>query len=206
MMKTIESKLISRVHGLGRGVVITPNDFLDLSSHETVRKILSRLTARGKIRRLLRGVYEYPAESKLLKAPAPPDTDAIARAIARARGWTIIPTGETALNRLGLSTQVPAQWRYFTDGPNKKYTWQGRTLVFTHRANKEVSGLSPKTALVVQALKALGKARAEDIEILAFRSKLSDRERARALREARPVTAWVYDIIKKIAAPKRPHA
>jgi len=71
---------------MGRGSVITPKDFLDLASHETVRQILSRLAKEGKIRRLLRGVYEYPAFSKMLNAPANPDPDAIAQAIARAHG------------------------------------------------------------------------------------------------------------------------
>ena len=81
----------------------------------------------------------------------------IARAVARSHGWTIVPTGEAALNRLGLSTQVPARWQYLSDGPTKTYSWSGGTIVFKHRTNKETTKLSSKTAMVVQALKALGK-------------------------------------------------
>ena len=106
-------KILARIYGSGRGAVFTPKDFLDLAGPETVRQALGRLTRGGKIRRLLRGVYDYPAFSKMLQALASPDPHAIGRAIARTHGWTILPAGETALNLLGLSTQVPARWEYF---------------------------------------------------------------------------------------------
>ena len=185
---------------MGKGNVFTPKDFLDLGSHETIRQILSRLAKEGKVRRLLRGVYEYPEFSPALNASADPDPDAIARAIARAHGWTIVPTGETALNRLGLSTQVPAQWQYFSDGPTKIYDWVGGTLALRHRTNAETSTLSPTTALLVQALKALGEANIDDDALSKLRMKLDARDRARAAREARYTTSWVYEIIKRLAA------
>ena len=192
---------------MGRGSVVTPKDFLDLASHETVRQILSRLAKEGKIRRLLRGVYEYPTFSTMLNAPANPNPDAIAQAIARARGWTIVPAGETALNILGLSTQVAAQWQYFSDGPSKKYTWEGGVFILKHRTNKETTKLSPKTALVFQALKTLGEANVDDAVLATLRAKFSSSERARAFREARYATSWVYEIIKRLAEEeKAPHA
>jgi hypothetical protein len=157
--------------------------------------------------RLLRGVYEYPAFSKMLNAPANPDPDAIAQAIARAHGWTIIPSGETALNILGLSTQVTAQWQYFSDGPSKNFIWQGGTLVLKHRTNKETTKLSPKTALVVQALKTLGEDHVNESVLATLREKLDPPELSRAVREARYVTSWIYEIIKRLAAEdKSPHA
>lgn len=149
-------KILARIYGGGRDAVFTPKDFLDLAGPETVRQALGRLARSGKIRRLLRGVYDYPSFSKLLQAPASPDPHAIGRAIAHAHGWTILPAGETALNLLGLSTQVPARWEYFSDGPSKRYTWAGGTLVFKHRANRETTILSSRTGLLVQALLDLG--------------------------------------------------
>jgi hypothetical protein len=199
MEQNITNKILSRIYGIGRGKVFTPKDFLDLGSHETVRQALSRLAKEGKIRRLLRGIYEYPAFSRLLNAPANPDPDAIAQAIARAHGWTLIPSGETALNILGLSTQVTAQWQYFSDGPSKKFNWQDGTLILKHRTNKETSKLSPKTALVVQALKTLGEDNADKPALALLREKLDSIERNRAVREARYVTSWIYEIIKKLA-------
>ena len=206
MEQRIVDKTVARIYGMGRGKAFSPKDFLDLASHETVRKILSRLAKEGKIRRLLRGVYDYPAFSRMLNTPESPDPDAMAHAIARAHGWTIVPAGETALNILGLSTQVPAQWQYFSDGPTKKYPWEGGTLVMKHRTNKETTKLSPKTALVVQALKTLGEAYVDDAVLATLRAKLDARDRVRAIREARYATSWVYEIIKRLAKDKTPHA
>lgn len=199
MENNLSGKILARIYGKGRGYVFTPKDFLDLANHATVRQSLARFVEAGTIRRLLRGVYDYPAFSDFLKAPARPDPDAIARTIARAHGWTLLPAGETALNLLGLSTQVPAQWHYFSDGPSKRYEWSGGTIIFTRRANREIAGLSPKTVLVVQALKSLGKDRV-DIEVMErLRRKLDRKERSRAVEEARYVTAWVYEVIKRLA-------
>ncbi len=207
MSQDPSTQILARIYGNGRGNALTPKDFLDLASHETARKALSRLADEGTIRRLMRGVYDYPAFSALLNAPASPDPDAIAAAIARAHGWTILPSGETALNLLGLSTQVPAQWQYFSDGPSKTYEWAGGTLAFKHRANKETTVLSSKTALLVQALKTLGEKRVDDSVVETLRTKFDEKERARAAREARYATSWVYEIIKRLATEKgRRHA
>lgn len=221
-------QILDRVYGYGRGHVFTPKDFLDISEYENAQKTLARLALRGTIRRLMRGVYEYPAYSKLLGGPASPDPDAIARAIARAHGWTIMPAGDTAMNLLGLSTQVPAKWEYFSDGPRKSYDWttpatgdatdsktgkvagkgknkagsvagSGGTIVFTPRANKEITKLTPKTALVVQALKALGEKNVTPSTISQLRQRLSAAERKKAVHQARYVTSWVYEIIKQLA-------
>lgn len=191
--------IVTRIYGNGRGNVFTPKDFLDLSGRKTVNSALERLAKQGTIRRLMRGVYEYPAYSKLLNAPASPDPDAIARAIARAHGWTILPSGNTALNLLGLSTQVPAKWEYFSDGPTKTYTWSGGKLAFKRRANKETTSLSPKTALVVQALKTLGADNIDRSTLATLRKRLDEKDRKRAVKEARYATSWIYEIIKRLA-------
>ncbi len=200
MPKSIPEKILARISSGGRCAVFTPKDFLDLASHETVRQALARMVMAGTLRRLMRGVYDCPAFSTLLNAPASPDPNAIAQAIAREHGWTIMPAGAAALNLLGLSTQVPAQWQYHSDGPSRIYAWGGGTLQFKHRANKETSVLSPRTALLVQGLKALGQA-ATDVAVLAkLRAEFAAGELKRAARESRYVTAWVYEVIKKLAA------
>ncbi len=196
------NKVIARIYGLGRGKAFTSKHFHDLASPDTVRQILQRLTTEGTIRRVARGVYEYPDRSAFLKVPPAPDPDGIARAVARSHGWTIFPTGEVALNRLGLSTQVPARWQYLSDGPTKTLAWSGGTIVFKHRANKETTKLSPKTAMVVQALKSLGREHIDDAVIAALQRALTSPEIARASREARSATAWVYEVIKRLAVSK----
>lgn len=199
-METTENKILARIRGTGRGNAFTSKDFLDLANYEAAKKGLLRLANAGTLRRPLRGVYEYPAYSSVRRGPASTDPNAVARAIARAHGWTLIPTGETALNLLGLSTQVPAQWQYFSDGPTKRYSWEGGSIHLMHRTPKDMADLSPKTALIVQALKALGKERTDTAALDQLRSRLSPAERARALREARYATIWIYEAIKDLAS------
>jgi len=199
-------QISSRIYGNGRGHVFTSKDFSDLANHETIRQALSRLTREGKIRRLLRGVYEYPIFSTILDEWVPPDPERIASAIARAHGWTIVPAGETALNLLGLTTQVPARWLYHSDGPTKTFSWAGGVLAFRHRTNKEVTPLSAKTALLVQGLKALGKEGSDERVLDILREKLNHGERMKALKEARFVTAWVYEMIRKLNQGESPDA
>jgi hypothetical protein len=192
-------RILQRIYGHGRGWVFTPKDFLDIAGYAAMRQALSRLKQQGTIRRLMQGLYDYPSFSTLLNAPASPNPDDMARAIARSNGWTILPTGDTALNLLGLSTQVPAQYQYFSDGPSKQYEWQGGTLSFKHRTNKETTILSPRTALLVQALKSLGESGMDTSITIALKQNFSAQELKLALKEARYVTAWVYHVIQKLA-------
>lgn len=200
-MHSTESRILERI-ATKEGGAFTAKDFLDLASYEAAKKALQRLANAGKLRRPLRGVYEYPSYSAVRKGPASPNPDAIARAIARANGWTLIPTGETALNVLGLSTQVPAQWQYLSDGPTKSYTWDGGSIQIKHRANKEMAGLSPTTALVVQAFKTLGESRVDESALATLRAKLSHGDRVQALKEARYTTTWIFEAIKRLANGK----
>lgn len=102
--------------------MFSKNDFLDLGGDDTIRKVLSRQETKGTIRRVLRDLYDYPRSSKLLQEQMGPDLDQVARALARKFGWRIQPSENTALNLLGLSTQVPAQAVYLSDGPGKTVT------------------------------------------------------------------------------------
>lgn len=192
-------RILQRIHGHRKDWVFTPKDFIDIAGYDAVRQSLSRLKRQGTIRRLMQGIYDYPSFSTLLNTQSSPDPDAIARTIARVNGWTILPTGDTALNLLGLSTQVPAQYQYFSDGPSKRYSWERGILIFKHRTNKETTHLSYRTALLVQALKTLGKNGIDDAVIAALRKKYSPNELKVALKEARYTTAWIYSIIKKLS-------
>src|SRR5882762_4813579 len=159
MRQTIENKLSYRIRGNGSGWAFSPKDFLDLGGRPTIDSALHRLTQRGEIRRVVRGIYDYPRFSKLLDQHLSPDIDQVARAIARKFGWRIQPSGATALNFLGLSTQVPARAVYLSDGPDRVYQIGNTALAFEHTALKE-SGIELKeSGLIVQALKSLGQER-----------------------------------------------
>ena len=180
------------------GSVFTTVDFADVIENSRVGVILSRLEEDGVIRRVMRGIYDKPVYNDFLKEYIAPSPSLVAEALARNFGWTIVPCGDTALNILGLSTQVPATWSYVSDGTYKEYTYDNTTIKFKRTTNKEISKLSYKTALVVQALKALGKDNIDDTIINKLKNDLTDEEKATALLEAKAATSWIYEFIKQI--------
>jgi hypothetical protein len=189
----------NRIKDAKDGSVFIPSDFFDIAEAVKINMCLDRLEETGELQRVMRGIYVKPRYSALLNKNVPPRSDDIAKAIARNYGWTIVPCGDTALNMLGLSTQVPAVWLYVSDGPYKTYEADGMTLKFKHTDNKnEIINISYKTALVVQALKALGKSNVTDKELRSISKLLTENEKAQMLVEAKRVTAWVYELMRKI--------
>ena len=180
------------------GTVFVAVDFVDLTDKTTVNVCLTRLENENIIQRILRGVYYKAEYNEFLQEYIVPNPDKVAHALARNFGWTIVPCGDTALNILGLSTQVPAAWSYVSDGTYKEYTYDNTTIKFKRTTNKEISKLSYKTALIVQALKALGKDNIDDTIINKLKNDLTDEEKATALLEAKAATSWIYEYIKQI--------
>ena len=199
MEKTTNLKLIrDRINRSDMGTVYVAVDFVDISDKTSVNAYLARLVDEGLIRRILRGVYDKPEYNDFLEEYVAPSPDKVANALARNFGWTIVPCGDTALNLLGLSTQVPAAWVYVSDGTYKEYTYDNTTIQFKRTTNKEVSKLSYKTALTVQALKALGKDKIDDMVISRLGKLLTAEEKQTMLEEAKAATSWIYEYIKQI--------
>ena len=188
----------ARILAAEDGAVFVAPDFADIADTATIRQGLKRLYQSGIIRRIIRGVYEKPKYSKLLDEYVAADPDAVAKALARSYHWTIAPCGNTALNLLGLSTQVTAVWSYISDGPYKTYEWNSTKLEFKHRTNKEITGLSYMTSLVIQALKTLGRTNVTPEILQTLSEKLSEDEKQACLKEATESTDWVYDTIRKM--------
>lgn len=191
-------KIKMRIGGLPPGAVLIPSDFLDIAPSDAVRKSLSRLEADGTLRRVLRGVYDVPEYSAFLGEAIAPDPHRVAQALARNHGWSIAPSGDAALNMLGLSTQVPSVWDYISDGPSRKYEFDNTTLRFRHRTNKEISGLSEKTAMVIQAIKTLGRENIDADMLARLGAVLTSEDKAVLRTQAQQSTVWIYEIIKKL--------
>ena len=171
---------------------------IDLGEYNAVRRALLRLEESGKIQKIMRGVFYYPRYSYLLDEFESPSPGKVAETLARKFGWTIAPCGDTALNQLGLSTQVPAKWSYISDGPYHEFQIGAFTIEFKHRNNREISGISRQSATVIQTLKAIGKGNVTDTQMDIIRHQLSDKDKATMLKEAQQATVWVYDLIKQI--------
>jgi len=198
-MQSVENKVVSRIYGSQRGWAFSKNDFLDLGGDDLVRKALSSLEAKGTIRRVLRGLYDYPRFSKLLNEPMGPDLDQVAQAFSRKHGWRIQPSENTALNLLGLSAQVPAQAVYLSDGPAKTYKIGNRQLIFKKRALKESGFSHRESELVVQALKALGRERIDAEVHRTLSESIPAATWKKMVRDTRTAPAWVHEVIRTIA-------
>lgn len=153
---SIKEKLWNRIQRKGRGWAFSARDFLPDFKRNDLDTALFHLTREGKIRKLLRGIYDYPQYSELLQEYIPPDVSQIAAAIARSKAREIQPSGNSALNYLRLSTQVPANAIYLWNGPDHDFA-VGKTRIHFKRASRR--DFSPKlrqSRLLVQAIRALG--------------------------------------------------
>lgn len=177
-------------------------DFADIAGKNTANRVVLRLVAEGMLRVIVRGVYQKPRYNAFLAECEEPSADAVARALSRKNGWTVCPDGDTALNLLGLSEQVPAAWVYSSDGPYKVYACGVGNIRFRHTANRMLRSLSPETALVVQALRALGKERVDAPVLAKIARHFDAASLARMERETRNVPDWIHGAIAGLAEDK----
>jgi hypothetical protein len=199
MDTSIQDKIVDRLRRHGRGKVFTPKDFLDIGSREAVDQGLSRLARAKTVQRLGRGLYCYPKINKRLGIAIAPDVDEIADALARQTGSRIVPSGATAANRLGLSTQVPAKPVYLSDGRSRQVRVGNFVVVVKHVSPKELPVGNRTSATVLQALRHLGKDAVDAIVVGRIRKVLSPKNRSRLLLDARYTTDWIADAVRKIA-------
>ena len=195
---TFTEQVKKRIESVSEGEIILTSDFSDIISTTSARKYLGRLTDDGIIRRVFDGVYEKPKYSKLLEEYLPTDPEKVAYAIARRYHWTIAPCGDIALNKLGLTTQVPVVWSYVSDGPYRNYSWDNVRIAFKHKANREISYLSERTIIVVEAIRTLGKERMDNNIIDKLKSKLDENDKTLIFNESSSCSEWIYEIIRKV--------
>jgi hypothetical protein len=194
----IENQIVSRIYGHGRGWSFSTIDFSPLGSRTAIDVSLHRLLKKGIIRRVIRGIYDYPKYSELLKQDLSPDIDQVAAALARKFGWYIQVTGPTALNYLGLSTQVPGRFFYISNGPKRKYIIGKQTLEFERKALKESGFKLRESSIIVQALKSLGEENINDETIQKIKNWLTTSLKKQILKDTKTVTGWTYKVIRKI--------
>ncbi|MCX5823709.1 MAG: DUF6088 family protein [Deltaproteobacteria bacterium] len=196
-MQSIDSKILNKIYGSGRGSVFTPGRFLDLGSRDAVDKVLSRLAQKGTIRRLARGLYDYPEHHPVMGILAP-SPDAIARTLA-GQGIRLQPSGAYAANRLGLSTQVPARIVYLTDGPSRTVRVGNQEIHLQRTTPRNMGPADRISGLVIQALRHLGQKHVDDAVIQTLQRKLSDQDKKRLIKDIAYAPAWVGKHLREIA-------
>ncbi len=198
MREKYQLEIENKINNMDIGAAFSALDFRDIAGTDPINKALSRLYEEGKIRRVMQGIYDKPAYSKLIGEYSEPNLNNVAHALARKFNWTIAPAEETALNQLHMSTQITNTYCYISDGPYREYKIKPYLIKFKHCANKEISGHCNITNLVIQALKFIGKDRIQDEDIERLSLTLSDEEKKVVLEEAKTSTTWIYEILKGV--------
>ena len=187
------------ISGHGRGWAFSSNDLIKKFERQQIDNVLSDLEKAKKIRRVSRGIYDYPKYSELLQKELSPDIEQIARAIGRKFNWRIEVSGESALNILNLSTQIQAKYIYLSDGPNKSYKlFNDVEIEFKKSVLKDIGFKYKESSLIVQALKSLGKEHISDEIIEKIKEQIEPKMYEKILKDTQSTTVWVYEIIKQV--------
>lgn len=183
------------------GKIFSINDFYNLGTKNTIKSILYRLNEEGHIARLIDGLYVKPKYSKILKEYSYPDAADVAEKIAEKFSWTIAPIGDIALNYTGVSTQVPNEYIYVSDGEYREYLYRGRKIVFRHTSNRNITSYSRGFAILIQAIRALGKGniREEHIKRFALFSKTIKED---LRKDAAKLPFWIQEVLSRIQEVK----
>lgn len=143
-----------------RGALFFPDNFSLTGTSDAVRSALVRLCRDGTLMRVAQGIYCYPRiDTKWGSGVIPPSIEDIANGIAKRDKVRIAPTGAYVLNLLGLSTQIPANVVFVTDGSSRKVSiGKGKGILFKHTSEMRTFAYSSKTMLlIVTALREIGE-------------------------------------------------
>jgi hypothetical protein len=197
-MQTIDTKLKNRIYGTGRGSAFTPNDFFDLGGRDAIDKALSRLAAKGTIRRLARGIYEYPREHPELGSLSP-DIEKVARALAGKHRIRLQPAGAYATNLLGLSEQVPAKVVFLTDGPSRTVKIGRQEIQLRRTTPRNMAAAGRLSGSLMQAFRHLGKEHITRERMEHLKRTLPAKERQQLLKDLPLAPAWMHPLFRELA-------
>ncbi len=192
-MKSIKEKIKDEIKAGNKGRIVLPSDFEIKYGVENTKKSLLRLTDEGFLERLARGIYLYPERDELLGVLYP-DIETIAEKIALRDNARIIPTGVQALNLLGLSTQVPLNAVFLTDGSPRTINIGKRKIKFKKASPKNLAAKGRLSGLAIQALREIGKEKVSQGEIIKIKEQLKKEEPENLYHDMKLAPSWIADI------------
>ncbi|WP_421803915.1 DUF6088 family protein [Flagellimonas sp.] len=194
-MESIENTIKKTISNYKRGKIFFPNNFSKIGSSTAVRQALNRLEKKGFLLRLSQGIYLYPKKHKVLGILYPSLED-IATAISKRDKARIIPTGIQALNKLGLSTQVPMNLVYLTDGTPRTIKVKNNSIKFKIASPKILAAKNETNVLVIQALREIGKENVDEKTIERIKKILSRVDRESIVHDMKLAPTWISQIMK----------
>jgi hypothetical protein len=196
-METVHKKIAQLISRKKRGGLIFPTDFRGLGTESAIKKTLSRLAKTGAIKRLAHGIYYIPKSDPLL-GELIPAAEEVAQMLAQKEQVRIKPAGATALNKLGLSTQVPTKLVYITDGPPRHLKVGKQIIKFKATSHKKLSTTGKISALVIQALEELDINHLDEHTTSKIRELLLQEDPKILKRDLSLATARINDYIVKL--------
>ena len=197
-MQSIDNKIISKIYGKGRGWCFTPKSFSDLGSPEAIRISLFRLSKKRTIRRLSRGLYDYPKRHPKIGLLSP-NPDAVAMALKSRDVIRLQPSGAYAANLLGLSEQVPAKIVYLTDGPSRCVKIGRQEIVLKNTTPRNMATAGKKSGIVIHALRHLGKSDIGSQHITYLQKTLTQDDKKQLERDLIYAPGWLIPHIKAVS-------
>ena len=180
MVYSISQQIKDVILRNGTDKFYTAGDFADLHNDPVVTRTLSRLAKSGFVIRISQGVYLYPKQTEF--GSKLPTVYEVAKTIAKKDKSDIIPSGMTALNELGLSTQIPMKAIYLTNGTPRTIKLGKKTIVFKHSVPKMFSYKSKTFPMVVLALKEIGEENITEEIISSLKEVLSKEKKQDLIR------------------------
>jgi hypothetical protein len=193
----VENRIEEALKTYPKGSVLFVDDFLDYGNSESVKKALLRLKEKEILVRLAHGIYLYPKIDKELGVLFP-STEEIAKAIARRDKARIVPTGVQALNKLGLSTQVPMKVVYLTDGAARTVKVGKRTITFKKTSPKNLLLKGEVSGLAIQALKSIGQNNVDAKTLEKIQAFLKNEKQENIIHDAKLSPAWINKILMQV--------
>jgi len=193
---SFEYLILDKVRKITKGTLFFTEDFVEFGSAKAIAKALERLVNHGKLSRVARGIYARLDVSPIL-GELLPTTEKIAQAISRRDMSRIMPTGALALNALGLSTQVPMNVVYLTDGAARKIEIGRRKIVFKKSVPKNLAAKGKISGLVIQALKDIGKDQVTDHDLNVILGHLRMEEVTHVKHDIKLAPEWIRAILRK---------
>lgn len=172
------------------------SDYANLGAAETIRKILHEATITGILEKAGHGIYIKPKVSRFGKVPIP--LEKIAREIADRDKCKILPTGHTAANIIGLSTQVPMNLSYITTGSTRTIKIGERKISFRHASPKNFAAKGRAMPLLIQGIREIGEENISGSEYKAIRRFIDKQQDPYLHEDLLLAPAWIQRIIKKL--------
>ena len=197
----IVDEIESKINESEAGSLFFVTDFANGGNDVFISRLLSEFAEQGLLCRLAKGIYYKPVMTKF--GVLMPDVQELVKAIARRDKAQVLPTGETAANMLGLSTQVPLNYVYLTSGSARKIMVGKKTVTFKRCVPKNFACQSMFLAVLIQAMKAIGQERLTDEHCVIIKGLLMKNLPIESLDvDMKNAPLWVrhmvYNIIKEI--------